>query len=104
MLVQKETYKVKEQRLNNKDRKPPHVPVPEAITATEPVEWTWDNNKDKRLGVQKMSCYRETEFYFCIKTKKPKILTLMTSSQTSQENTMHCPARDEIYVDPPSED
>ncbi|GBM64411.1 hypothetical protein AVEN_52534-1 [Araneus ventricosus] len=20
---------------------PPHVPVPEAITATEPVEWTW---------------------------------------------------------------
>ncbi|GBM10283.1 hypothetical protein AVEN_50002-1 [Araneus ventricosus] len=25
------------------DRTPPYVPVPEAITATEPVEWTWDN-------------------------------------------------------------
>ncbi|GBM12817.1 hypothetical protein AVEN_247590-1 [Araneus ventricosus] len=25
-------------------RTPPHVPVPDAITATEPVEWTWDKN------------------------------------------------------------
>ncbi|GBN11207.1 hypothetical protein AVEN_144512-1 [Araneus ventricosus] len=25
------------------DRTPPHVPVPDAFTATELVEWTWDN-------------------------------------------------------------
>ncbi|GBM78286.1 hypothetical protein AVEN_46989-1 [Araneus ventricosus] len=26
----------------NADRAPPHAPVPVAITATEPVEWMWD--------------------------------------------------------------
>ncbi|GBM49205.1 hypothetical protein AVEN_103815-1 [Araneus ventricosus] len=33
------------QRGPQKDRTPPHVPVPEAIAATEPVEWTWDTSK-----------------------------------------------------------
>ncbi|GBO40214.1 hypothetical protein AVEN_29315-1 [Araneus ventricosus] len=26
-------------------RTPPHAPVPDAITTTEPVEWAWDNSK-----------------------------------------------------------
>ncbi|GBM36261.1 hypothetical protein AVEN_71966-1 [Araneus ventricosus] len=26
----------------SQDRTPPHVPVPEAFTAAEPVGWTWD--------------------------------------------------------------
>ncbi|GBM46754.1 hypothetical protein AVEN_31378-1 [Araneus ventricosus] len=38
--------------------------------------------------------------------RKPKILTLMTSDQTSKENIIQCPACDDIYqkYDPPAED
>ncbi|GBL96847.1 hypothetical protein AVEN_118965-1, partial [Araneus ventricosus] len=27
-------------------RTPPHAPVPATVTATEPVEWTWDDSKN----------------------------------------------------------
>ncbi|GBM89690.1 hypothetical protein AVEN_173204-1 [Araneus ventricosus] len=29
------------------DRIPPHVPVPDAMTATKPVGWTWDERTDR---------------------------------------------------------
>ncbi|GBO44895.1 hypothetical protein AVEN_166821-1 [Araneus ventricosus] len=36
--------------------------------------------------------------------KRPKLLTLMISVETSKENIRQCPACDEIHVDPPLED
>ncbi|GBM26537.1 hypothetical protein AVEN_245262-1 [Araneus ventricosus] len=32
---------------SNLDRTLPHAPVPDAITATEPVEWAMDSNLDR---------------------------------------------------------
>ncbi|GBM46813.1 hypothetical protein AVEN_132476-1 [Araneus ventricosus] len=31
------------------DRTPPHIPVPDAMTATLPVRWTWDSGIDRTL-------------------------------------------------------
>ncbi|GBM31033.1 hypothetical protein AVEN_108935-1 [Araneus ventricosus] len=31
------------------DRTPPHVPVPDAMTASVPVEWTWDKTDRQTL-------------------------------------------------------
>ncbi|GBM79769.1 hypothetical protein AVEN_229696-1 [Araneus ventricosus] len=50
------------------DRTPPHVPVPDAITTTVPVEWTWDERCRQ--------CYQGGDFRFtrscsvrnCLKT------------------------------------
>ncbi|GBO07231.1 hypothetical protein AVEN_130701-1 [Araneus ventricosus] len=35
-----------EYRCSHMERTPFYVPVPDAITANEPVEWTWDSHKD----------------------------------------------------------
>ncbi|GBM41075.1 hypothetical protein AVEN_28849-1 [Araneus ventricosus] len=52
----------------------------------------------KRLG-----CIKGVTTKKLILLKKPKLLTLMTSVQTSKENIIQCPACDEKFGDPPSE-
>ncbi|GBL75675.1 hypothetical protein AVEN_154986-1 [Araneus ventricosus] len=37
------------QCLPMKDRTPSHVPVPGAITAPVPVEWTWETNERQHI-------------------------------------------------------
>ncbi|GBN61149.1 hypothetical protein AVEN_230552-1 [Araneus ventricosus] len=51
----------------------------------------------KSLGCIKGVITKKLEFDFF---KKPKLLTLMTSVQTSKEIAGQCPACDEIYVEP----
>ncbi|GBO24090.1 hypothetical protein AVEN_154493-1 [Araneus ventricosus] len=34
-----------------KDKTPPHAPVPDAFTATEPVGWTWDDQESRCFEV-----------------------------------------------------
>ncbi|GBN58068.1 hypothetical protein AVEN_150948-1 [Araneus ventricosus] len=33
------------------DRTPPHDPVPDAITATQPVEWTWNSSENTLMYI-----------------------------------------------------
>lgn len=87
MLVQKEAQKVEKERLKQQRQEA----------------------RDAKKGIVK-----ELNFDSCKKTKKPKLMTPMTSAQTSKETLTdicrqsppptQCPGCDEIYVDPPSED
>ncbi|GBN73796.1 hypothetical protein AVEN_74937-1 [Araneus ventricosus] len=74
ILVQKDTQKLAEKRLKQ---------------------------QRKRLGCIKLAIRKKLKFD---SFKKPKLLTLMTSVQTSKGNITQCPTCDEIYVDPPSDD
>ncbi|GBM20784.1 hypothetical protein AVEN_108237-1 [Araneus ventricosus] len=38
------------------DRTPPHVPVPDAITASVPVEWIWDSTNRQQITDKNSTC------------------------------------------------
>ncbi|GBM65907.1 hypothetical protein AVEN_121295-1 [Araneus ventricosus] len=37
--------------LSAQHRTPPHAPAPDAITATEPVGWTWDSAQNRFIEI-----------------------------------------------------
>ncbi|GBL78993.1 hypothetical protein AVEN_48954-1 [Araneus ventricosus] len=60
--------------------------------------------KTRSLGCKSVVPRKKLKFDSCKKTKKPELLTLRKSAQTSKENIIQCPACDKIYGDTPSED
>ncbi|GBM71080.1 hypothetical protein AVEN_186649-1 [Araneus ventricosus] len=68
---------------------------------TQKVEEERLKQKRKRLGCIKGVITKKLKFD---SFKKPELLTLMTPVQISKENTIQCPACDEIYIGPLSGD
>ncbi|GBM91634.1 hypothetical protein AVEN_271285-1 [Araneus ventricosus] len=72
-------------KLVAEDRTPPHVPVPDAITATEPVRWTWEDRR-RQLQACKMQGLLEGDQHWydtlneAIQTRAPFQLRLLLAT------------------------